>query len=40
MTLQRGTTFAECIFALFIMLNVYTTSSTSVYDQQNVKEMK
>jgi hypothetical protein len=40
MTLQYGTTYAECTLALFIMLNVYITSSTSVYDQWSVKWMK
>jgi hypothetical protein len=37
MTLQQGTTYGECTLALFIMLNIYITSSTSVYNQQNVK---
>jgi hypothetical protein len=37
MILQQGTTYAECTHALFIMLNVYMTSSTSVYNQWNVK---
>ena len=30
MTLQQGTTYAVCTLALFIMLNEYMTSSTSV----------
>jgi len=33
MTLQQGTTYAECTLASFIILHVYMTSSTSVYDQ-------
>jgi hypothetical protein len=37
MILQQGTTYAEYTLALFIMLNVYMTGSTSVYDQWNVK---
>ena len=37
MILQQGTTYAECTLALFVMLNVYMTSSTSVHDQWNVK---
>jgi hypothetical protein len=37
MTLQQGTTYAECTLALFIMLSINMTSSTSVYNQWNVK---
>jgi len=39
MILQQGTTYADCTLAFIIMLNVYVymTSSTSVYDQWNVK---
>jgi hypothetical protein len=37
MVLQQGTTYAECKLALFIMINIYMTSSISVYDQWNVK---
>jgi len=33
MTLQQGKTYVECTLNLIIMLNVYMTSSTSVYDQ-------
>jgi len=40
MILQQGTTYAECTLTLFIMLNVYMTISTSVYDKWNVKKMK
>ena len=37
MTLQQSTNYAECTPTLFIMLNVHMVSSTSVYDQWNVK---
>jgi len=33
----QGTTYAECTLALLIILNVYVTGSTSVYDQWNLK---
>jgi len=39
MTSQQGITYAECTLNLFIMLNVYMTSSTTVYDEWNVKWM-
>jgi hypothetical protein len=37
MTLQQGTTYVDCTLSVFIMLNVYMISSTSVYNQWNVK---
>ena len=37
MILQQGTTYVEHKRTLFITLNVHMTSSTSVYNQWNVK---
>ena len=37
MILQQGKTYAECKPTLCSMLNVHMVSSTSIYDQWNVK---